>query len=287
MSGRHRALIVEDDREMAEELLEILGALDIDGLALDSRAAATEALQRESFCLIVLDLQIRSGADSIKGHVEHGRALLRQIRQWHTDHSGPAWWLPVVVVSGFAREADEAVDVMKDGASDVIQKPFQGHIVSERIRQALQMSGRDTHEACGPGPTTKILNAAEGMVVAIPGDRIRRRTRVTVGSKPADITDASLKVLLRLMLARAKGGRVHKIDLGASAEQGFKGVSNLRNELKAAIGATAIIENDYQGNYWLIDKLAIGKCAVEKLLSIGDQEISRLVQELPAAHRAE
>ena len=55
--------------------------------------------------------------DSIRGHVEHGKALLRNIREKHHDHNGTAFWLPVLIVSGFARERDEAVDVMKDGAS--------------------------------------------------------------------------------------------------------------------------------------------------------------------------
>jgi hypothetical protein len=168
------------------------------------------------------------------------KALLRKIREKHGDHNGTAFWLPVLIVSGFAREVDGAVDVMKDGASDVIQKPPDSRQVSERIRQALQASGRETHERCHEPPPAPRTNLKDGLVIAIPGDRIGRRTRVTIASKPVDVTDSSLKVLLHLMVARRKEGRVNKVDLGATADQGFKGISILRNELKAVLAGVDI-----------------------------------------------
>ena len=78
----------------------------------------------------------------------------------------------MLIVSGFAREGDEAVDVMKDGASDVIQKPLEISQVSQGIRQALQASGRQTHEQCRKAPPPQGPNLKDGVVIAIPGDRI-------------------------------------------------------------------------------------------------------------------
>jgi len=120
----------------------------------------------------------------------------------------------------------------------------------------------------------------DGLVIAIPGDRIKRRTCVTIASKPVELPDASLKVLLRLMVAQRRGESVHKIDLGAKEEQGFKGISTLRHELKPVLGGVDIIENDYHGNYSLVDQVRIGECAVEKLLKIGDSTISQLARGL-------
>jgi hypothetical protein len=117
-------------------------------------------------------------------------------------------------------------------------------------------------------------------VIAIPGNRIKRRTRVTIASKSVDLPDASLKVLLHLMVAQRKGERVHKIDFGATEDQGFKGISTLRNELKPALGGFDIIDNDYHGNYSLVKDVRIGECAVDKLLEIGDRKISQLATEL-------
>ncbi len=280
MSKRHIALIVEDDQETAVDLREILQSCDCDSIVVDNRDDALAALQNNSFCFVLLDLQIKSEAESIKGHIDHGKGLLRKIREKYGDHHGTAFWLPVLIVSGFAREVDEAVDVMKDGASDVIQKPLENQQVSQRIRQALQASGRQTHEQCHESPPTQGTNLKNGVLITIPGDRIKRRTRVTIASKSVELPDASLKVLLLLMIARRKEKSVHKIDLGATADQGFKGISILRNELKPGLDGIDIIQNDYHGNYSFVDDVTIGECAVDKLLKIGDHAISELAKQL-------
>jgi DNA-binding response OmpR family regulator len=280
MNKRHIALIVEDDKETAEDLREILESCDCDGTVVDNRDDALAELHNNSFCFVLLDLQIKSAADSIRGHIDHGKELLRKIREKYGDHRGTAFWLPVLIVSGFAREVDEAVDVMKDGASDVIQKPLENQHVSERIRQALRASGRESHEQCHGAAPAQSPNVKDGVMIAIPGNRIKRRTRVTVASKSVDLTTASLKILLRLMVAQRKGERVHKIDFGATEDQGFKGISTLRNELKPALGDVDIIHNDYHGNYSLVEDVRIGECAIDKLLEIDDHKISELAAEL-------
>jgi DNA-binding response OmpR family regulator len=185
----------------------------------------------------------------------------------------------VLIVSGFAREVNEAVDVMKDGASDVIQKPLNSWQVSERIRQAFQVSGRQTHDRCHEPPKRR-MNLKDGVVIAIPGERIGRRTRVTIAGKPLDLADASLKVLLHLMLARRKGVPVNKVDLGGIDGQGFKGISILRNELKPVLGDIEIIKNLYHGDYSFVNDVTVGECALNKLLKIGDRTISSLAEQL-------
>ena len=69
------------------------------------------------------------------------------------------------------------------------------------------------------------------------------------------------------------------------ADQGFKGISNLRHELTRALGDTDIIKNHYYGNYSFVDEVRVGECAVDKLVGIGDQVISRLARELDAVVR--
>jgi DNA-binding response OmpR family regulator len=280
MKERHTALIVEDDKETADDLVDIMQSIDCDSVVADNRDDALLALQNRSFCLILLDLQIKSAADSIKGNVEFGKALMRKTRQTHSEHNGTTFWLPILVVSGFAREREEAVGVMKDGASDVIQKPLDSQRVSERIRQALEASGRHTHELCLQKPPAQRSSFSDGVVISIPGDRVRRRTRVLVGVIPVELTDSLLKVLLKLLVGHRKGSPVHKVELGATSEQGFKGISLLRNELKPILGSVNIIENDCHGNYSFTDLVTIGECSVEGLRKLGDQEISNLAQKL-------
>ncbi len=280
MNQRHNALIVEDDSATSDELIEIVRSIDCTGVVVDNSEDALLKLQDESFCFVLLDLQIKGAADAIKGHIEHGKALLRKIRQKQGEHNGIPFWFPVLVLSGYAREADDAVEVMKDGASDVIQKPFDTQHVSERIRRALEKSGRHTHERCHQKPSAPRSIFSDGVVISIPGDRVRRRTRVMVGDMAVELTDSLLKVLLKLLVAHRKGSAVHKVELGASSEQGFKGVSILRNELKPVLAGIEIIENDYHGNYNFTNQVTIGECSIDKLRKIGDVEISKLANQL-------
>ena len=113
MKERHIALVVEDDSETAEDLVQILESIGCASVVVDNAEDAEKQLQEKSFCLVLLDLQIKSKPDSIKGHVEHGKSVLRTIRARHNEHKGNCYSLPVLIVSGFAREADIAVEVMK------------------------------------------------------------------------------------------------------------------------------------------------------------------------------
>jgi hypothetical protein len=169
---------------------------------------------------------------------------------------------------------------MKDGASHVIHKPFESRQVSERIRQALEDSGRQMHERCHEPPQTQSASLKDGIVIAIPGDRVGRRSRVTIGTKTIELPDFTLKVLLHLMVAQRKGEPVNKRDMGATEDQGFKGISILRNGLKPILGSVDIIKNHYHGNYTFDPSVTIGECAVDKLLEIGDKTISDLAKLL-------
>lgn len=280
MTSRHRVLVVEDDRPTADDLADLLRSLDCDPAVVDNKRDALDRLQQETFCLAVFDLQIKIEPDSIKGHIEAGRSLVRDARKLYPDHAGPCYRLPILVVSGYAREVTSAVDVMKDGADDVIQKPLDSREVSRSVRQALERSGRASHEACAamPSPSPAPPGA---IVLAIPGDHERRRTRVLVGAKALGLTDASLRVLLHLVVGRVTGGKVHKTELGARADQGFRGISVLRDVLKPALEeGVDIIKNDHQGYYWLVDEVVIGECEPDKLIALGDAKITALAEQL-------
>jgi len=136
------------------------------------------------------------------------------------------------------------------------------------------------HHQCHEPLQTQSPNLKDGIEIAIPGDRIGRRTRVAVGTKTIELPDFTLKVLLHLMVAQRKGEPVNKRDMGAMDDQGFKGISVLRNELKPILGSVDIIKSHYHGNYSFKPGITIGECAVDKLLDIGDKTISDLAKLL-------
>lgn len=282
MSERHVALIVEDDGPTAEELAAVLGSLDYDVVVIDNKIEVLAAIKKESYCLVLLDLQIKAGPDSIKGHVQYGSSLLREIRRAHADHTGRCYWLPILVVSGYAREVDTAVEAMKDGANDIIRKPFVGHALSDIVRRTLDHCGRSTHDLCRKGfRPASAPSVGESLIITIPGDRVARRTRVMVGARSTQITDSCLRILLRLIVAHEGGSVIHKRDLGATAEQGFKGVSVLREALAPLVDdGVELIKNHYHGNYSLADGVSVGACDIGKLLAIGEKDITDLAQKL-------
>jgi CheY-like chemotaxis protein len=281
MTGKHQALIVEDDPAIIEDLALILEALGCEHRAVDNRRFALAELEREHFCFVLLDLQIKSEPDSIKGHAEVGHSLLREIRRLYPGHANGCHQLPILVVSGYAREADDAVEVMKDGADDVIQKPLSNKRVSQSIRQALEKSGRSEHTACLKYRGAALSAGDDTLVLNIPGERTVRRTRVVIGGRHADLTDRSLGVLLHLLIAKLKDGRVHKEDLGATSDQGFKGVSVLAEEMKPAMPeGRRIFVNLYYGWYRLGDGIELGAVDFDALLTAKNEKIRALVREL-------
>ena len=280
MKSRHRALIVEDEAETSFDLGEILKSLDCDSVPVTNAEHAMRELEKGSFCLVLLDLEIKAEPDAIKGHVEHGKSLLRKIRHINSEHIGLRFWLPVLVISGFARERDEALELMKDGATDVIQKPIDSHAVSQAIRKALVESGRETHDRCEDHPVVHRDNFKEKVVIAIPGDRSKRRTSVRLGSQSVTLTDSSLRVLLHLILGHIQNQKVHKTDLGANPDQGFKGIPILRGELRQILGDIDIIKSHYHGYYGFLPTVTIGEIAFDRLLELADRPISSLVEKI-------
>lgn len=282
MTKGHLALIVEDDEATAEDLGEILRSLDCVCEVVTNKQDALAALSARAFCLILLDLEIKSGPGSNKGHATHGQSLLREIRQTHSAHTGQSFWLPIIVVSGFAREVPVAVELMREGASDLIQKPTDGRLASQAIRRVLENSGRSSHRECGSPPMSRPPVQGTAIALTISGDRDRRRTRIALQGRAVSLPDSSLKVLLRLVVSHMQGSLVHKRDLGATEEQGFKGISRLNEAFRPVLGELNVFQNDYNGNYGLTKDVVVGSCDTDKLIAIGDNEIAALARKLRA-----
>ena len=279
MTTRHLGLVVEDDPATAENLLEIVASLDCDAKSTDNKHSAIALLAEHVFCFILLDLQIKAEPDSIKGHTAHGNALLREVRRRYGGNRGSTFWTPILIISGYAEEVDAAVEMMKNGADDIIRKPPVTEDVSKRIRAALQQAGREVHAACCAKACPPSLSSE--VVIGFPADREGRRTRVTISGRDVLLPDSSLKVLLHLAVAHENGQYVHKRVLGARDDQGFKGISRLRDAFRPVLAkGTDLIDNDRHGGYSLVKSVMINGCDVDKLRSIGDVDIKHLAEKL-------
>lgn len=278
--SRHVALIVEDDEATAEDFAEVLKSLNCDFVITPNKADAVEAIKARPFCFILLDLQIRLDRAAIKDHPEHGRSFLKELR--NGTHGSSVGNTPVVVISGHAGDWETLADLMRHGgADDVIRKPAKALEVSRAILECLEKRGQATHDLCA---TRLLADASHELVLAIPGIRAKQRTRVTLGARHADLPNATLRVLLALIVGKLEGKHVHKRELGGRDDEGFKGTTDLRNGLRSALpdgrDGEWIVVNEYHGMYHLADEITIGHCAIETLVAIDDDEISKLARQI-------
>ncbi|MFJ4396314.1 response regulator [Pseudomonas sp. NPDC089396] len=137
--GQRRAkiLCVDDNPAnllLVQTLLEDLGA---DVLAVDNGQAALQAVQSETFDLVLMDVQM-PGMD--------GRACTEQIRLWENTQSGSP--LPVVALTAHAM-ANEKRALLHSGMDDYLTKP-----ISER--QLVQVVMKWTGLSLGAAPLERL-----------------------------------------------------------------------------------------------------------------------------------
>jgi len=151
MSEGHTALIVEDEPEMAAEIADLLRSFGHDHLHAESLADAKAYLDAGGFCYVLLDLQIKADAQSIRPRVESGMSLLREIRKRFPHRSAnDMHLLPVLVISGHGREPKHIISAYDGGIDAFIMKPLsiEGQDIGAKIRRCLELAGRADHGAC-------------------------------------------------------------------------------------------------------------------------------------------
>lgn len=296
MPGRHIALLVEDEPEMAAELGELLESLGHGHVHAATKEDAERLVEAGEFCYVLLDLQIKVNADSIKAHVEAGQSLLEFIRERYPrrNEQDRCYRLPILVMSGHAKEHRYVVKAMQDGADDFITKPV-GECTppfKDKIQDALRKSGREKHERCAAVMCeARAAGAAAGSAAptvaavrfTVTGRQEGKRIEVRIGDKIVLLTNASFIMLMNLVAGRLRKaeGWVHKNDLGAKTEQGWKGISRLKEELAPHLPAkTEITENDKSGSYRLHANIEIVSVDTTRLESIGDARIEKLAAEI-------
>jgi FixJ family two-component response regulator len=118
--------IVEDDAAVRQTLTIVLTAAGYDAICfLDGEALLAGTHERYPLC-ILLDIQLPG---------KSGLEILRQLR--HENYPSP-----ILMISGHATVAS-AVYAMSNGALDVIEKPFGGHELVNRIEDAIQRNLSD------------------------------------------------------------------------------------------------------------------------------------------------
>jgi len=161
LPGNARILCVEDDREIASLITEVLQDHGFSPRFVASAAAMNDVLQREPFDLIMLDLMLPD---------EDGMSICRRLRQT----SG----VPIIMVTAKGEDIDRILG-LELGADDYVVKPFNPRELVARIRALLRRaqgySGAMGTRRLSPmrfdgwriDPTTRSLADPEGVKITL------------------------------------------------------------------------------------------------------------------------
>jgi two-component system, LuxR family, response regulator FixJ len=119
--------IIDDDEGLRESLAFLLRAAHIDVLTYSSAAAFLEAVPGAGLNCVITDVRMPglSGID-----------LLKQLRELKID-------VPVIVITGHG-DVPLAVEAMKNGAIDFLEKPFGDEILLASVKTAIKRLGGDS-----------------------------------------------------------------------------------------------------------------------------------------------
>src|SRR5690348_6392187 len=126
--ARPNILIADDQRDVREALRLLLKAEGVDSAAADGPRAALDTLRKQRFDAALIDLNY--ARDTTSG--AEGLDLLREIKKLDAD-------LPVVVMTAWGT-IDLAVEAMRHGAGDFIEKPWDNQRLMSVIRNQLALA---------------------------------------------------------------------------------------------------------------------------------------------------
>jgi two-component system, LuxR family, response regulator FixJ len=119
-SSKDEIFIVDDDAGVRESLSMVFSLQGYDVIALSDGASLLSAARQRTPACIILDVHMpgRSGLDILK------------------ELNADAYGAPILIISGQGDIA-MAVDAIKNGALDFIEKPFDGQGVLRRVKEAI------------------------------------------------------------------------------------------------------------------------------------------------------
>jgi DNA-binding NtrC family response regulator len=163
-------LIVEDQPAVAKALCVLLELHEIPCAAVSTPEAALEGLRRGEVAVVIQDMNFTPGATSGREGVE----LFRRMRAVDPE-------LPVVVITAWT-SLDTAVQMVKEGASDYVAKPWDDAKLVATVSHLLEM--RVPRPAAGAAPD---LGRADLRGIVFNGDAMRRVVSLAVQVAHADV----------------------------------------------------------------------------------------------------
>ncbi len=213
-----RILIVEDERTIAEILMDYLRQAGFLPVHLENGQTALDAIRNGSFDLVLLDVML-PGLD--------GLTVCREVRTFST--------VPIILVTARVEEVDRLLG-LEIGADDYICKPFSPREVVARVAAVLR-------RAAPPTPDIRVDIDEAGQRVSIGGHRL-------------DLTPTEFR-LLRLLASRPGRlySRAQILELAYSDDKEVSDrvidshVKNIRRKVAALVPGLEVIHAVYGIGY--------------------------------------
>lgn len=257
MSDGARILIVEDDEPMRDACGEVLRGEGHAVTEAVSGAGAIDALGREVFDLVLLDVRMPG-----PGGIE----ILAWLRAEAPD-------TPAIIITGFAT-VDLAVEAMRGGAADFLAKPFTPDILRHAVARTLRTSRlarenailkeelgvcsehrafigrsqpmqiiRDLVDRVGPTDSTVLITGESGtgkeVVARQIRDRSPRRDRpfvvVDCGALVGTLFESELFGHMKGSFTGATGTKHGRLEIANSGTIFFDEIGNVGTEIQAKL----------------------------------------------------
>ena len=180
-----RALLVDDDRDLARLLTDYLGPHGVEVEHVETGALALLRLEVRTFDVVLLDVML-PGAD--------GFEICRRIRRKHE--------VPIVMLTARGDDTDRIVG-LELGADDYVPKPFNPRELLARVRAVMRRAR--------PGAISERLSAGP-IEIDVPAHK------VTLDGKEVALTSFEFRLLV--VLARRVGETVPREDLAGALKGG-------------------------------------------------------------------
>lgn len=116
-----RILIIDDNESLRYTLENVLEESGFQAKSVENGAAAMDEIKAGIYDLVICDMKLPK---------ENGLEVMRRIKKLHPD-------LPFIILTAFG-DIKNAVEAMKNGASDYLTKPFDNGEMVINIRKALE-----------------------------------------------------------------------------------------------------------------------------------------------------